>query len=113
MATNGIVQVAQATAAAASSSSAPNPANNANGSSATMNTTTNGNNVNAKHQMTLINAISQAFRNQMGEPMQNDKIASLLLQHMGQLGELAKQGKLNYSQIMQASCICFLTLDVT
>ena len=125
MATNGIVQVAQAAAAAAvaaaassssvplasSSSSATPNGNISNGSTNTSNGN-NANNVNAKHQMALINAISQAFRNQMGEPMQNDKIASLLLQHMGQLGELAKQGKLNYAQIMQVGSVFVLFCSV-
>ncbi|GBE80655.1 hypothetical protein SCP_0303730 [Sparassis crispa] len=38
---------------------------------------------------------------QNGDPVSTDRIAQLLLQNMGQLGELAKQGKLNAAQVRQ------------
>ncbi|KIP05580.1 hypothetical protein PHLGIDRAFT_146519 [Phlebiopsis gigantea 11061_1 CR5-6] len=49
----------------------------------------------------IITALGSAFKTQTGEPLSGDKIAQLLLQNMPQLGELAKQGKLNQQQIMQ------------
>jgi transcription initiation factor TFIID subunit 12 len=49
----------------------------------------------------IITALGSAFKSQTGEPLSGDKIAQLLLQNMPQLGELAKQGKLNQQQIMQ------------
>jgi transcription initiation factor TFIID subunit 12 len=49
----------------------------------------------------IITALGNAFRSQTGEPLSGDKIAQLLFQNMSQLGELAKQGKLNQEQIMQ------------
>lgn len=49
----------------------------------------------------IITALGSAFKSQTGEPVSNDKIAQLLIQNMAQLGELAKQGKLNQQQIMQ------------
>ncbi|EIN11396.1 hypothetical protein PUNSTDRAFT_131560 [Punctularia strigosozonata HHB-11173 SS5] len=49
----------------------------------------------------IITALGNAFRSQTGEPLSGDKIAQLLFQNMNQLGELAKQGKLNQEQIMQ------------
>ncbi len=51
--------------------------------------------------MSIITALGQAFKTQTGESMQHDKIATLLLANMSQLSELAKQGKLNQSQILQ------------
>ena len=94
MATNGIAPTAQASATQASTAGP----SNGNASNANVNISNA-----AKPQINLISAITQAFRNQTGEPLQNDRIASLLLQHMPQLGELAKQGKLNYTHIMQVS----------
>ncbi|KAI0916414.1 hypothetical protein AcW1_008855 [Taiwanofungus camphoratus] len=38
---------------------------------------------------------------QTGDPVSSERIAQLLTQHMNQLSELAKQGKLNQQQIMQ------------
>lgn len=49
----------------------------------------------------IITALGNAFKSQTGDPMSGDKIAQLLIANMGQLGELAKQGKLNQSQILQ------------
>ncbi|THH13164.1 hypothetical protein EW146_g7026 [Bondarzewia mesenterica] len=49
----------------------------------------------------IITALGNAFKSQTGDPLPGDRIAQLLLQNMGQLGELAKQGKLNQQQIMQ------------
>ncbi|TDL26073.1 hypothetical protein BD410DRAFT_564785 [Rickenella mellea] len=58
-------------------------------------------NLSSAQSMNIITALGQAFKSQTGEPIQNDKIASLLLANMGQLSELAKQGKLNHQQILQ------------
>lgn len=49
----------------------------------------------------IITALGAAFKSQTGDPLPGEKIAQLLLQNMNQLGELAKQGKLNHQQIMQ------------
>ena len=49
----------------------------------------------------IITALGAAFKTREGEPLSGEKIAQLLLQNMGQLSELAKQGKLNQQQIMQ------------
>jgi transcription initiation factor TFIID subunit 12 len=54
----------------------------------------------------IITAIGNAFKSQTGDPMSGDRIAQLLLANMGQLGELAKQGKLNQSQILQVKSLC-------
>ncbi|KAI0044236.1 hypothetical protein FA95DRAFT_1545441 [Auriscalpium vulgare] len=51
-------------------------------------------------QNSIIAALGQAFKVQGGEPIPNERIAQLLQQNMGQLGELAKQGKLSQQQIM-------------
>ncbi|TFY80898.1 hypothetical protein EWM64_g3114 [Hericium alpestre] len=49
----------------------------------------------------IITALGQALQ-KPGDPLlTHDRIAQMLLQNMGQLGELAKQGKLNQQQIMQ------------
>ena len=53
----------------------------------------------------IISALSTAFKAQNGDPLPGERIAQLLLQNMSQLSELAKQGKLNQQQIMQASLI--------
>ena len=49
----------------------------------------------------IITALGAAFKSQTGDPLSGERIAQLLLQNMNQLGELAKQGKLNQHQIMQ------------
>ncbi|KAH7888864.1 transcription initiation factor TFIID subunit A-domain-containing protein [Phlebopus sp. FC_14] len=49
----------------------------------------------------IITALGHAFKNHNGEPMTGERIAQLLAQNMGQLGELARQGKLNAQQIQQ------------
>ncbi|KAL4074075.1 transcription initiation factor TFIID subunit A-domain-containing protein [Scleroderma citrinum] len=49
----------------------------------------------------IITALGNAFKNQNGEPITGERIAQLLAQNMGQLGELARQGKLNSQQIQQ------------
>ncbi|KZT22601.1 hypothetical protein NEOLEDRAFT_1137849 [Neolentinus lepideus HHB14362 ss-1] len=49
----------------------------------------------------IVAALGHAFKSHTGEPLSGDKIAQLLLANMPQLGELAKQGKLNQAQIMQ------------
>ena len=51
----------------------------------------------------IITALSTAFKTQTGENIQNDRIAALLLQHMPQIDELEKKGKLNNQQILQVS----------
>ncbi|CAL1706696.1 unnamed protein product [Somion occarium] len=49
----------------------------------------------------IITALGAAFKNQNGDPLPGERIAQLLIQNMGQLSELAKQGKLNQQQILQ------------
>jgi len=49
----------------------------------------------------IITALGNAFKNQNGESITGERIAQLLAQNMGQLGELARQGKLNHQQIQQ------------
>ncbi|KAF9227215.1 hypothetical protein BS17DRAFT_793742 [Gyrodon lividus] len=49
----------------------------------------------------IITALGNAFKSQNGEPITGERIAQLLAQNMGQLGELARQGKLNAQQIQQ------------
>ena len=49
----------------------------------------------------IITALGNAFKIQNGEPITPERIAQLLAQNMGQLGELARQGKLNQQQIQQ------------
>ncbi|KAG9316746.1 transcription initiation factor TFIID subunit A-domain-containing protein [Chiua virens] len=49
----------------------------------------------------IITALGNAFKNQNGEPIASERIAQLLAQNMGQLGELARQGKLSPQQIQQ------------
>ncbi|TFK53723.1 hypothetical protein OE88DRAFT_1626515 [Heliocybe sulcata] len=53
----------------------------------------------------IVAALGHAFKSHTGEPLSNDKIAQLLLANMPQLGELAKQGKLNQAQILQVSLV--------
>lgn len=56
----------------------------------------------------IITALGAAFKTQNGDPLPGERIAQLLLQNMGQLSELAKQGKLNQQQILQ---VCLMFLD--
>jgi transcription initiation factor TFIID subunit 12 len=49
----------------------------------------------------IITALGNAFKSHNGEPITGERIAQLLAQNMGQLGELARQGKLNAQQIQQ------------
>jgi transcription initiation factor TFIID subunit 12 len=49
----------------------------------------------------IITALGNAFKIQNGEHITGERIAQLLAQNMGQLGELARQGKLNPQQIQQ------------
>jgi transcription initiation factor TFIID subunit 12 len=49
----------------------------------------------------IITALSTAFKNQNGEALSGPRIAQLLEQNMGQLGELMRQGKLTAVQIQQ------------
>lgn len=49
----------------------------------------------------IIAALGNAFKSQTGDPMSQDRIAQLLIANMGQLTELARQGKLNQNQILQ------------
>lgn len=55
----------------------------------------------AQNPANIITALGNAFKNQNGEPITGERIAQLLAQNMGQLGELARQGKLNPQQIQQ------------
>ncbi|KAI0072517.1 hypothetical protein K474DRAFT_1667760 [Panus rudis PR-1116 ss-1] len=56
---------------------------------------------NGANAANIIQALGAAFKNQNGDPLPGERIAQLLIQNMGQLSELAKQGKLNQQQIMQ------------
>ena len=49
----------------------------------------------------IISALTTVLKNSGAEAVQHDRIATLLLQNMPQLSELAKQGKLNQQQILQ------------
>ncbi|KAG2107725.1 transcription initiation factor TFIID subunit A-domain-containing protein [Suillus discolor] len=49
----------------------------------------------------IITALTSAFKSQNGEAASNTRIAQLLEQNMGQLGELMRQGKLTAVQIQQ------------
>jgi transcription initiation factor TFIID subunit 12 len=55
----------------------------------------------APNAASIITALGNAFKSQTGDPMSGERIAQLLIANMGQLGELAKQGKLNHNQILQ------------
>jgi transcription initiation factor TFIID subunit 12 len=57
----------------------------------------------------IITAIGNAFKSKTGDPLPGDQIAQMLLQNMGQLGQLAKEGKLNQQQIQSvSSCYSFV-----
>jgi transcription initiation factor TFIID subunit 12 len=58
----------------------------------------------------IIAALTSVFKSATGEQVHNDRIASLLLQNMPQLTELAKQGKLNQNQIMQVRSLSAVSL---
>jgi len=49
----------------------------------------------------IITALTTAFKTQNGEALSGPRIAQLLEQNMGQLGELMRQGKLTAVQIQQ------------
>jgi transcription initiation factor TFIID subunit 12 len=49
----------------------------------------------------IITALTSAFKSQNGEAASSTRIAQLLEQNMGQLGELMRQGKLTAVQIQQ------------
>ena len=49
----------------------------------------------------IITALGNAFKNQNRESITGERIAQLLAQNMSQLGDLARQGKLNARQIQQ------------
>ncbi|KAG2071998.1 hypothetical protein BDR04DRAFT_1191652 [Suillus decipiens] len=49
----------------------------------------------------IITALTSAFKSQNGEAASSSRIAQLLEQNMGQLGELMRQGKLTAVQIQQ------------
>ncbi|KAG2352206.1 transcription initiation factor TFIID subunit A-domain-containing protein [Suillus spraguei] len=51
--------------------------------------------------MNIITALTSAFKSQNGEAASSSRIAQLLEQNMGQLGELMRQGKLTAVQIQQ------------
>lgn len=75
---------------ASSSNAVPPAAPNANA-------TLQGNGANAH---AIITALGNAFKTQ-GGPMDNAQIAKLLQTNLPQLGQLAKEGKLNQQQILQ------------
>jgi hypothetical protein len=54
----------------------------------------------------IITALGQVFKLQGDTTMSSERIAHMLAQNMGQLGELAKQGKLNQQQIAQVRAHC-------
>ncbi|KAI0755891.1 transcription initiation factor TFIID subunit A-domain-containing protein [Irpex lacteus] len=56
---------------------------------------------NGQNNSNIIQALGQVFKAQTGDDLSGERIAQLLLQNMSHLGELAKQGKLNQSQIAQ------------
>ena len=62
-------------------------------------------------QANIITALGNAFKTQNGEPITNERIAQLLAQNMGQLGELARQGKLNTQQVQQVRGLVFSRAD--
>lgn len=48
----------------------------------------------------IIQALGNAFKKE-GQPSSGEEIAKLLFQNMGQLQQMAKEGKLNQQQIQQ------------
>ncbi|KAG1890042.1 transcription initiation factor TFIID subunit A-domain-containing protein [Suillus subluteus] len=55
----------------------------------------------APNPANIITALTSAFKSQNGEAASSTRIAQLLEQNMGQLGELMRQGKLTAVQIQQ------------
>jgi transcription initiation factor TFIID subunit 12 len=53
------------------------------------------------HTNGIIQALGNAFKSQTGDVLNNSQIAKLLQANIGQLGQLAKDGKLSQSQILQ------------
>jgi hypothetical protein len=49
----------------------------------------------------IIQALGHAFKSQTGDALNNIQIAKLLHANIGQLGQLAKDGKLSQQQILQ------------
>jgi len=49
----------------------------------------------------IIQALGNAFKSQTGGVLNNGQIAKLLQANIGQLGQLAKDGKLSQQQILQ------------
>lgn len=49
----------------------------------------------------IIAALGNAFKSQTGDALNNAQIAKLLQSNIGQLSQLAKDGKLSQSQILQ------------
>ena len=60
----------------------------------------NGSSVNTA---SIITALGNAFKDPSGAALPNDRLATVLIQNMNQLNDLAKQGKLNQQQIMQVT----------
>lgn len=55
--------------------------------------------------MTIITALGNAFKSQTGGQLDNTQIAKLLQNNIGQLGQLAKEGKLSQQQILQVRAL--------
>ena len=53
------------------------------------------------HTNGIIQALGKAFQSQTGDALNNNQIAQLLQANIGQLGQLAKDGKLSQQQILQ------------
>jgi transcription initiation factor TFIID subunit 12 len=53
------------------------------------------------HTNGIIQALGSAFKTQTGGALDNVQIARLLQANIGQLGQLAKDGKLSQQQILQ------------
>jgi transcription initiation factor TFIID subunit 12 len=53
----------------------------------------------------IIQALGNAFKSQTGGVLNNVQIAKLLQANIGQLGQLAKDGKLSQQQILQVKSI--------
>jgi len=60
----------------------------------------NGSSVNTAN---IITALGNAFKDPSGAFLPNGCLATVLIQNMNQLNDLAKQGKLNQQQIMQVT----------
>jgi transcription initiation factor TFIID subunit 12 len=53
------------------------------------------------HANGIIAALGNAFKSQTGDILNNSQIAKLLQSNIGQLSQLAKEGKLSQQQILQ------------